>query len=113
WSHTLAVTERNPFAHYALAAALISDPNLALTSNNQGNLNTEQKRLDEAHWHCEEALKSYRQLAQKKPAGYLPEMATTLSILGAMDRLDNRLDDARQHDEKALKSYRQLAQKKP
>ena len=26
WSHTLAVTERNPFAHNALAAALISDP---------------------------------------------------------------------------------------
>jgi len=27
WSHTLAVTERNPFAHFALAAALLSDPN--------------------------------------------------------------------------------------
>ncbi len=110
WSHTLAVTERNPFAHFALAAALLSDPNPAMTPNNRNDLNTEQERMDEARWHCEEALKSYRQLAQQNPAAYLPNVASTLNNLGRMDQLQNRMGDARQYFEEALKIYRQLAQ---
>ncbi len=110
WSHTLAVTERNPFAHFALAAALLSDPNPAMTPNNRNDLNTEQERMDEARWHCEEALKSYRQLAQQNPAAYLPNVASTLNNLGRMDQLQNRMGDARRHFEEALKIYRQLAQ---
>jgi len=113
WSHTLAVTERNPFAHFALAAALLSDPNPAMTPNNRNDLNTEQERMDEARWHCEEALKSYRQLAQQNPAAYLPNVASTLNNLGRMDQLQNRMGDARRHFEEALRIYHLLMHQKP
>ncbi len=112
WTHTLAVTERNPSAHDALAVALLN-PALAMTWNNLAGLDTEQKRLEEAHWHLERALELRRQLTQQNPASSLPDMAGTLNNLGSVDRLQNRTEEARQHFEGAMKIYRQLAQQYP
>jgi hypothetical protein len=41
-----------------------------------------------------EALKIYRELAQKKPGTYLPYVATTLNNLGTIDGAQNRLEAA-------------------
>jgi tetratricopeptide (TPR) repeat protein len=73
-------------------------------------LDTEQKRMDEARLHYEEALQSYRELAQQNPAAYLPDMATTLNEIGNLDRRENRTDEARQNYEEAMQYYHQLAQ---
>ena len=75
------------------------NPDLAMTRHNLENLDTEQKRLDEARRHFERALELRRQLAQQNPASYLPDMATTLNNLGSLDRLQNRTEEARQHYE--------------
>ncbi|MGB9235978.1 MAG: tetratricopeptide repeat protein [Terriglobales bacterium] len=112
WSHTLAVTEANPFAHYALASAL-SDPNAPLTTKNRQFLDTDQKRMDESRRHYEEALQLYRQLPDQNQYAPLPNVASILSNLGRIDQLENRMDDARQHYEGALKIYSQLAQQSP
>ncbi len=112
WSHTLAVTERNAYADAALGATLM-DPALATTWNNLEGLDTEQKRMDEARRHYEEALEFFRQLVQQSPDAYLPDMATTFNNLGNLDRLQNRTDEARQHYEQALQYYHQLAQQNP
>ena len=112
WAHTVAVTGRNPYAHAVLGDALMNPDLTAAVSNVEG-LDTEQKRMDEARWHYEEALKSYRQLAQQNPAAYLPDMATTLNEIGNLDRRENRTDDARQHYEEALQYYHQVAQQNP
>ncbi len=112
WAHTLAVTERNPFAHDDMGTALM-DPALAMTAANLEGLDTEQKRLDEARRHFEEALKSYRQLAEQNPDAYLSYLAVTLNELGNLDRIQNRTDDERRHYEEALQYCRQLAEQNP
>ncbi len=112
WAHTLAVTERNPFAHGALGGAFLN-PDLAMTASNLEGLDTEQKRMDEARRHFEEALKIYRQLAQQNPDTYLPDMAAKLISLGNLDLPRNRMDEARQYFEEALKIHRQLAEQNP
>ncbi len=107
WSHTLAVTGRNPFAHDALGAALL-EPDVAMTPDDLTNLDTDQKRMDAARRHYEEALSIRRELAQHNPNVYLPDMATTLNNLGNLDRIQQRMDAARQHYEQALDIHRQL-----
>ena len=89
------------------------DHRLAMTLNNLGKLDLEENRLDDARRHCEEALQAYRQLAQKEPGTYLPDLATTLYNLGYVDQQQKRRDESRQNLEEALKIYRQLAQKNP
>jgi tetratricopeptide (TPR) repeat protein len=54
----------------------------ALTLNNLGNLLNRQKRMVEARQDYEEALKTYRQLAQQNPEIYLKWVAITLNNLG-------------------------------
>jgi protein O-mannosyl-transferase len=112
WSHTLAVTERNAFAHDSLGLALM-DPNTAMTANKLENLDTEQQRTDEARQQYEESLRIRRELAQENPAAYLPDMANTLINLGNHDRTQKRMDEARERYEEALKIHRQLAQQDP
>lgn len=58
-------------------------------------------------------MKVFRQLAQKNPEAYLPQVATTLNNLGILDGAQNRMNDARKEHEQALKTYRKLAQKDP
>ena len=110
WSHTLAVAE-NSFAHDAMGSALL-DPNLTVTPSNQENLDSGQKRMDEARQHFERALELRRQLAEQNPAVYLPDIATTLNNLGNLDRLEKQPQEARRHYDEALKIHRQLAQEK-
>ncbi len=112
WSHTLAVTEPNAFAHDSLGAALMN-PDAEMTPSNLEIFDTEQKRMDEALRQYEEALKIRRELAEQNPAAYLPEMANTLINLGNHDRALRRMDEARAHYEEALKIHQQLAQQNP
>lgn len=107
WSHTLEVTGRNPFAHDALGAALL-EPDVAMTPDELTNLDTDQKRMDAARQHYEEALSIRRELAQHNPNVYLPDMATTLNNLGNLDRIQQRMEAARQHYEESLDIHRQL-----
>ena len=45
-------------------------------------LNSDQNRMEETRKEHEEALKTYRELAEKEPETYLPEVAQTLNDLG-------------------------------
>ena len=44
-------------------------------------LNSDQIRMEETRKEDEEALRTYRELAQKEPETYLPEVAQTLNDL--------------------------------
>jgi tetratricopeptide (TPR) repeat protein len=112
WSHTLAVTDRNPYAHEVVAAAL-TDPNVAMTANNLERLDTDQKRMDEARLHYEEAVRIRRELVQQNPDAYRSYLATTLNDLGSLDLRQKRMDEAQQHFEEAAKIRRELAQQNP
>src|SRR5260370_12651949 len=77
-------------------------------------LNSDQNRMEETRKEHEEALKTYRELAQKEPETYLPEVAQTLNDLGIVDSAQNRAEEeARKAFAEALKIYRELAQKNP
>jgi len=58
-------------------------------------LNSDQNRMEETRKEHEEALKTYRELAQKEPETYLPEVAQTLNNLGIVDSAQNRAEEAR------------------
>ena len=75
-------------------------------------LNSDQTRMEETRKEDEEALRTYRELAQKEPETYLPEVAQTLNNLGIVDSAQNRAEEARKAFAEALKIYRELAQKK-
>ena len=75
-------------------------------------LNSDQNRMEETRKEHEEALKTYRELAEKEPDTYLPEVAQTLNDLGIVDSAQNRVEEARKAFAEALKIYRELAQKK-
>jgi tetratricopeptide (TPR) repeat protein len=72
-----------------------------------------QNPTEESRREIEEALKSYRELAEKEPETYLPDMAATLNDLGILDSDENRIEKARKEFEEALETYRQLANKEP
>ena len=59
--------------------------------------------LDRGQNRIEEALKTYRELAQKYPEIYLPYVAMTLNNLGILDSDLNRMAEARKEYEEALK----------
>src|SRR5208283_1719181 len=60
-----------------------------------------------------EALKTYRELAEKERETYLPYLAITLNNLGMLDSGKNRGNEARKEYAEALKMYRELAEKEP
>ena len=68
--------------------------------------------MEEARKAYEEALETYRELAQQIPEAYLPDVARTLNSLGLLERTQNRVEEARKAYEEALKTYRELAQQK-
>jgi tetratricopeptide (TPR) repeat protein len=68
---------------------------LALTSTNLGVSTSDQSRAEESRKEHEEALKTYRELAQKNPENFLPEVARTLNNLGIIDSAQNRTEEAR------------------
>jgi Tfp pilus assembly protein PilF len=61
----------------------------------------------------EEALQIYRQLAEKNPDVYRPDVAMTLNNLGALLYANNEMGGAKQAYEEALMIRRQLAEKNP
>jgi tetratricopeptide (TPR) repeat protein len=70
-------------------------------------LNSDQNRMEETRKEHEEALKTYRELAQKEPETYLPEVAQTLNNLGIVDSAQNRAEEAQKAFAEALKIYRE------
>ena len=54
-----------------------------------------------------------RELAQKNPETYRPDVAVTLNNLGDLDRDQGRMEEARKEYAEALQIYRELAQKNP
>jgi tetratricopeptide (TPR) repeat protein len=69
--------------------------------------------MNEARDQYEEALKIYREAAQKDPGTYLPELAMTLNNLGILDHDQNRMAEARKEYEEALKIYEAFATQDP
>ena len=69
--------------------------------------------MNKARMEYEEALKIYRELAQKEPETYLPYVAATLNNLGILDRAENRLEEARKAFEEALAIYEDFAKQDP
>ena len=84
-----------------------------LMSSCIGLLDNAQNRWDEAREEAGEALKIYRELAQKEPETYLPQVAITLNNFGIFDSDKNQLNEARNEYEEALKIQRELVQKEP
>ena len=76
-------------------------------------LDRDQNRTEEARKELGEALQIRRELAQKNPETYLPDVAMTLINLGLVHRGQNRMEEARKAYEEALKTYRELALKNP
>ena len=83
------------------------------TLNNLGILDSDQNRMEEARKEFAEALQIRRELAQKNPETYRPDVAMTLNNLGILDRDQGRMEEARKEFEEALQIYRELAQKNP
>ena len=69
--------------------------------------------MEDAHKEHEEALKIYRELAQKDPETYLPYVAMTLNNLGILDSDQNRMAEARKEYEEALKIYEAFVEQDP
>jgi len=88
-----------------------TNANVAKALNSLGILHNDQNRMDDARMAYDEALKIYRDLAQKNPDISLPDVAMTLNNLGLLHRDQNRMDDARKAFDEALKIYRDLVQK--
>ncbi len=108
WSHSLAVTEENPFAHDALGTVLM-DTSMTLSPHGLENLTAEQ-RMEEARRHLEQSLAMRRELARKNPDTYLPDMAVTLNNLANLERTENNTEEARRYYEEGLQIHYQLAQ---
>ena len=69
--------------------------------------------MKEARNEYEEALKTYRELAQKNPETYLPDVALTLNNLGILDSDQNRIAQARKEYEEALKIFEDFSKQDP
>ena len=108
WSHSLAVTEENIFAHDALGTALM-DPDTTMSRHDLENFTPEQ-RMEESRRHLEQALAMRRVLAQKNPNTYLPDMAVTLNNLANLARSENNVEEARRYYEEGLQIHSQLAE---
>jgi tetratricopeptide (TPR) repeat protein len=85
----------------------------ARTLNDLGMLEADQNRPEEARKAYEEALKTYRDLAQRDPETYLPGVAASLNNLGILEAEQNRPDEARKAYEDALRISRDLARRNP
>jgi tetratricopeptide (TPR) repeat protein len=69
--------------------------------------------LEEGRKEFAEALEIYRQLADKNPGTYRPEVAKELNNLAILDGQQNHLEQARQEFAEALQIFRELIPKNP
>ena len=111
-SHALAVTDpdRSAYLHDGVGTALLN-PGSSMTKHDLENLDTTQKRLDEARRHYQQVLDLHSQLPQGNQEPYA--MALALSNLGQLDGVQNRSEEAHRHYEEALNYFRQLASQNP
>ena len=73
----------------------------------------QQARRREAMPEYQQALASFRTLAQAEPGAYLPDVAMTLNNLGVLLTDLGERPQAREHHEEALRIYRKLAEAEP
>jgi tetratricopeptide (TPR) repeat protein len=76
-------------------------------------LDADQNRTDEARQHYEEALQSYRQLAERERDMYLPLVAATLNNLALAEESQKRIEEARAHYKEDLSLFRELFEGDP
>jgi len=107
WSHSLELTG-NVFANDALGAALM-DPQAALSPDDLRQFDTQPKQLDEARRHLERAVAVRRELVQKNPKAYLPDMALALNNLANLAQMEGSIEEARVDYEEAVSVYTSLA----
>ena len=69
--------------------------------------------MEEARKAYEEALKIYRELAQKNPEAYLPGRGNAQQPGDVLKATQNRMEEARKAYEEALETSRELARKNP
>jgi protein O-mannosyl-transferase len=101
WAHTVQVTGQNSYAHLQLGDALMH-PATAMSAHDLAELDTRQKRLDEARRQYEEAIASSGQLTVRDANGNL-NLAVTLSSLENVSRLRNQSGAAGlKHNDEAL-----------
>jgi len=101
-------------AYYQKALVLASSPELKATFlNSLGVQYSDNQKMAQAVTVYLEALKIYRQLADKNPDVFLPDLANTLNNLGEYYRVNNNMLRAEAAYLEALKIYRQLADKNP
>jgi len=81
--------------------------------NTLGNLHRHPNRMEEARKESQEVRKIDRELAQKNPETYLPNLAKKLNNPAKVDNMQNRIKQARKEYEEALKIDRELAHKNP
>jgi hypothetical protein len=96
-----------------LAKSKGDNGHIASTLNSLATLDYSQYLPEAARKGYEEALKIRRDLAQKNPDTYLPDLAKTLGNLAILDAHQNRPEAARKGYEEALKIRRELTQKNP
>ena len=94
-------------------------PKVAKTLNNLGDLYWRNEHSDDKEA-CEkvedrycEALKIYRDLAEKNPDDYLPQVAETLNNLALLHENTYSDDEAEEEFDEALRIYRELSGKNP
>ena len=81
--------------------------------NNLGILLSANNEMGGAKKAYEEALQIRRQLAEKNPDVYLPDVATTLNNLGTLFHAKKEMSGAKKAYDEALQIRRQLAEKNP
>ena len=81
--------------------------------NTLGNLHRHPNRMEEARKESQEVRKIDRELAQKNPETYLPNLAKKLNNLAKVDNMQNRMKEAWKEYEEAPKIDRELAHKNP
>ena len=69
--------------------------------------------MEEAGKELDETLQIHRELAQKNPEAYLPDVAETLNNLGVLFRKQNRTQEAKQAYAEALQIYEVIAKQDP
>ncbi len=84
-----------------------------MSLNNLASMLSNLGRHEEALATADDALRFYRQLAQQRPAAFLPDLARSLNNLAIMLNALGRHQEALSRAEEASISRRQLAQQRP
>lgn len=72
-----------------------------------------QNHIDDALRSCQEALKTYRELAQKSPDIYKQGLSRTLLLCGIIYHFQGRVSEARSSYQETLAIYESLAKQNP